>query len=102
LQQHLLVGESEPWVPSLDVRFEMLLDHARRFEATCGQGQFRRMRKHLGWYCKGFPYAASLRADMFRVSSVADLEQVVADFRIHIACLTEVTDCASPEPSPIS
>jgi tRNA-dihydrouridine synthase len=102
LQQHLLVGESEPWVPSLDVRFEMLLDHARRFEAACGQGQFRRMRKHLGWYCKGFPYAASLRADMFRVSSVADLEQVVADFRIHIACLTEVTDCASPEPSPIS
>jgi tRNA-dihydrouridine synthase len=102
LQQHLLAGESEPWVPSLDVRFEMLLDHARRFEAACGQGQFRRMRKHLGWYCKGFPYAASLRADMFRVSSVADLEQVVADFRIHIACLTEVTDCASPEPSPIS
>ena len=62
----------EPWVPSLDVRFEMLLDHARRFEAACGQGQFRRMRKHLGWYCKGFPHAASLRADMFRVSSVAD------------------------------
>src|SRR6185295_11703014 len=43
LQQHLSEKglELEPWVPSLDVRFDMLLDHARRFEAACGQGQFR-------------------------------------------------------------
>jgi tRNA-dihydrouridine synthase len=70
----------------------VLLDHARRFEAASGQGQFRRMRKHLGWYCKGFPHAASLRADMFRVSSVADLEQVLADFRVDSASFTGVSD----------
>jgi tRNA-dihydrouridine synthase len=84
----------------------MLLDHARRFEAACGQGQFRRMRKHLGWYCKGFPHAASLRADMFRVSSVADLEQVLVDFHARCVNPTEVSDqtllepLASVEPSP--
>jgi tRNA-dihydrouridine synthase len=100
--QQLSEEGPEPWVPLLDVRFEMLLDHARRFEAACGQGQFRRMRKHLGWYCKGFPHAASLRADMFRVSSVADLEQVISDFRIRIASLAEVSDVASIEPSPIA
>ena len=92
LQQQRSEDGLEPWVPSLDVRFEMLLDHARRFEAACGQGQFRRMRKHLGWYCKGFPHAASLRADMFRVSSVADLEQVLADFRVDSASFTGVSD----------
>jgi tRNA-dihydrouridine synthase len=91
LQQYRPEGP-EPRVPPLDDRFEMLLDHARRFEAACGQGQFRRMRKHLGWYCKGFPHAASLRAEMFRVSSVADLEQVLADFRMYCASLTEVSD----------
>jgi tRNA-dihydrouridine synthase len=101
LQQRLPMEGPEPWVPSLDVRFEMLLDHARRFEAACGQGQFRRMRKHLGWYCKGFPHAASLRADMFRVSSVTDLEQVLADFRIRVASLTEASDFSSAETSPI-
>jgi tRNA-dihydrouridine synthase len=85
----------------LDIRFEMLLDHARRFEAACGQSQFRRMRKHLGWYCKGFPHAASLRADMFRVSSVTDLEKVLADFRIRIASLAEVSDLATAETSSI-
>lgn len=106
LQQHLPGRGPEPVVPPRDIRFEMLLDHARRFEAACGQGQFRRMRKHLGWYCKGFPHAASLRANMFRVSSVADLEQVLADFHTHCASLTEVSDqmplepLVSTEPSP--
>jgi tRNA-dihydrouridine synthase len=98
LQQQRSEDGLEPWVPSLDVRFEMLLDHARRFEAACGQGQFRRMRKHLGWYCKGFPHAASLRADMFRVSSAADLEQVLANFRMHCASLTEDFDQMPLEP----
>jgi tRNA-dihydrouridine synthase len=79
-------------MPPLDVRFEILVDHARRFEAACGQDQFRRMRKHLGWYCKGFPHAASLRANMFRVSSVADLEQVLADFRVLCTDPTELPD----------
>jgi tRNA-dihydrouridine synthase len=100
LQQHLSEEGFEPWVPPLGYRFEVLLDHARRFETICGQGQFRRMRKHLGWYCKGFPHAASLRADMFRVSSVADLEQVLINFRMRNESLTEVSDRVLPEPSP--
>jgi tRNA-dihydrouridine synthase len=102
LQQQRPEDGLEPWAPPLDVRFEVLLDHARRFEAACGQGQFRRMRKHLGWYCKGFPHAASLRANMFRVSSVADLEQVLADFHAHCASFSEASDrmLLSVEPSP--
>ena len=102
LQQHRSEEGPEPCVPPLDIRFEVLLDHARRFEAACGQGQFRRMRKHLGWYCKGFPHAASLRANMFRVSSVADLEQVLADFHAYCASFTEASDrmLLSVEPSP--
>jgi tRNA-dihydrouridine synthase len=67
----------------LDERFAVLLDHARQFESLCGPGQFHRMRKHLGWYCKGFPHAAALRARMFRVSSVPELETVLADYRAH-------------------
>lgn len=69
------------WSPSLAARFEMLLAHARQFDAHWGPDQFRRMRKHLGWYCKGFPHAAALRARMFLVSSVADVEAVLADYR---------------------
>ena len=62
-------------------RFVILVDHARQFQAIFGQQQFYRMRKHLGWYCKGFPHAASLRAQMVRVSSVDELNQVLNDFQ---------------------
>lgn len=68
---------------TLDQRFVVLLDHARQFQALCGQSQFHRMRKHLGWYCKAFPHAAALRARMFRVSSVDELETVIVDYRTH-------------------
>ncbi|HLZ34556.1 MAG TPA: tRNA-dihydrouridine synthase [Nitrospira sp.] len=73
----------EPWNPSIATRFDILLEHARYFETHCGPDQFRRMRKHLGWYCKGFPHAAALRASMFRVSSVADVDATLADYHAH-------------------
>jgi len=72
---------AEPVPPSLQARFEILLEHAKQFEAQYGREQFRRMRKHLGWYCKGFPHAAALRARMFRVSSLTDVEDVLATFQ---------------------
>jgi tRNA-dihydrouridine synthase len=62
-------------------RFRVMMEHARHFEAIFGQTQFPRMRKHLGWYCKGFPHAASLRASMVRASSVRDVERILEEFR---------------------
>ena len=79
----------------LDQRFAVLLDHARQFEALCAPGQFHRMRKHLGWYCKGFPHAAALRARMFRVSSVQELETVLAGYRAHN--IVDSTQVLSPD-----
>ncbi len=66
---------------SLDHRLAVLLDHARQFQMLYGSGQFYRMRKHLGWYCREFPHAAALRARMFRLSSTEELETVIADYR---------------------
>lgn len=63
---------------SLGERLRIMLDHARLFEALNGSSGFPRMRKHLGWYCHGFPHAANLRARMFRTTSSFDVEQLVA------------------------
>ncbi len=79
---------------SLDQRFVVLLDHARRFQIRCGPGQFYRMRKHLGWYCREFPHAAALRARMFRLSSVEELETVIADYRVD-----RIDDSVQAEPT---
>ena len=48
-------GELSETDPDLTERFRVLLDHAREFEKLFGVDRFPRMRKHLGWYCKGFP-----------------------------------------------
>jgi tRNA-dihydrouridine synthase len=61
-------------------RFGVMIEHARQFETIFGISHFPRMRKHLGWYCKGFPHAASLRASMVRASSVHDVESILEEF----------------------
>ena len=68
---------------SLDERFRIMIEHAREFEAIFGGEWFPRMRKHLGWYCKGFPHAAALRASMVRASSSRDVEDRVVRHRAH-------------------
>ncbi len=65
---------------SREARFAIMLEHARRFEARWPD-QFRRMRKHLGWYCKGFPHAAALRAKMFQAASMADVEAALESYQ---------------------
>lgn len=79
----------------IDQRFSLMLDHARQFQAVCGPGQFHRMRKHLGWYCKGFPHAATLRGQMFRVSSAEDVEAMIARYHAN-----QIVD--SPATGPVS
>ncbi|WHZ24263.1 MAG: tRNA-dihydrouridine synthase DusB [Nitrospira sp.] len=70
------------WEPQVSVaqRMRVMLDHARQYEAIAGLERFRSIRKHLGWYCKGFPHAAAMRTKMFQVCNVPDVERVVEEF----------------------
>ena len=62
---------------SLRERFQVAVEHARYFESLGGAQRFSAMRKHLGWYCKGFPGAAETRARMFQTTSSLDVEEVL-------------------------
>jgi tRNA-dihydrouridine synthase len=64
---------------SLADRFRVMVEHARLFEAIERTDRFPHIRKHLGWYCKGFPHAAAMRARMVRAFSSADVERIVAE-----------------------
>ena len=99
-RRHAQAGEPwqpDAWTPSLADRFDILIAHAREFDAQGGTDKFRRMRKHLGWYCKGFPHAAALRARMFLASSVADVEGLIADYRTGRFMHDQRMDCPSVE-----
>lgn len=64
----------------LEERFDVLLTHARTFERFHDAARFPRMRKHLGWYCSGFPHAASLRAGMVKTDQARDVERLLETY----------------------
>lgn len=66
---------------ALDAKFELMVQHAQCFEQLNGRERFPRMRKHLGWYCSGFPHAASMRADMVRASCTQDVTALLRQYR---------------------
>lgn len=98
-QQDLTTIPVTAWEPpvSLSHRMQVMLDHARQYEAIAGLDCFRSIRKHLGWYCKGFPHAAAMRSKMFGVSTVQDVERIVAEF-----CQDLMLDeAAASDPAPL-
>ena len=84
LRQAMQSGASVTLTPEtidLPTRFQMILEHAAYFESRNPTGSFPRMRKHLGWYCSGFPHAAALRASMVRTNNTQDVAQVLNDYQ---------------------
>ncbi|GJL70611.1 MAG: tRNA-dihydrouridine synthase [Nitrospirales bacterium] len=67
--------------PTLEEKFSIMIQHASLFERVHGPDRFVRMRKHLGWYCSGFPYAAAMRAQLVRTHSTTDVINLVNQYQ---------------------
>lgn len=79
-------------------RFSAMLAHAKLFETCFGLQRFPHMRKHLGWYCKGFPHAAALRGRLMRACSSADVLRLVTEYD---EGTKDLSDSAVEPPEPI-
>jgi nifR3 family TIM-barrel protein len=81
----LLSGQPHPAAPTAAERFTVALEHA--LLAIRLQGDSRKtvieFRKHLGWYTKGLPSAATLRERLFRVESMVEAESVFRGYLEH-------------------
>ena len=64
----------------LNERFQMVMNHATLFEGLNDIARFPRLRKHLGWYCTGFPHAAAMRVHMVRTTCAADVQAVLEEY----------------------
>lgn len=63
---------------SLNEKIQVLLDHTKRFiELNPDPKAFVQMRKHFGWYIKGFDGAKEAREQLMRTNNITDVEQVV-------------------------
>ncbi len=80
-----LIGRAafgNPWVfnnkeGTVEERLEIAKEHSRIFEKI-HDGYFVPMRKHLAWYCKGFPGAGEVRQKLMHTHSAADVENILA------------------------
>jgi tRNA-dihydrouridine synthase B len=78
----LLAGKMSDPEPDIDERIELCLRHARRQVAAKGhETGIRQMRKHFGWYIKGFPHAARLRSLLVTRKRLEDVEGVFRQYR---------------------
>ena len=84
IREMLQTGQScmpRQHVPSLEEKFSIMIQHASLFERVHGPERFVRMRKHLGWYCSGFPYAAAIRAQLVRTHSTTDVINLINQYQ---------------------
>lgn len=80
-QDSMTPDQSLPPIVSLCDRLQVALEHARYFEALGDGVRFLAMRKHLGWYCRGFPGAAETRARLFQATDAGDVARLLADIQ---------------------
>ena len=72
-----LRGASAPEV-SAKQRCSLAMEHLRRFIEVYGEKTaIAEMKKHVSWYIKGLPQAATLRNGIFRATSIGELEEKI-------------------------
>jgi nifR3 family TIM-barrel protein len=65
--------------PALGGVVDVMVEHARLLAAWLGEsGAMRAFRKHSSWYTKGFRGGAPLREQLMHVTTVAELESILA------------------------
>ena len=70
IEHYLRTGEKRP-TPTVAERLTCAQEHLQALWDYKGQRGLYQARKHLAWYCKDFPGAATLREQLSRVESVA-------------------------------
>lgn len=55
----------------------IVLEHTKRMFSQKGNHGMMELRKHLGWYIKGFPNASKARAQLMQVESVEQVQDIL-------------------------
>ncbi len=77
-----LDGAPLPPDPAVEERFAVVLEHARNaiaFEPDHHRAMLE-FRKHLGWYTKGLPDGRTLRQELFQVTALEEVEELLEGY----------------------
>lgn len=73
-----LRGEPLPAQPTFAKVCDVILRHTRLLAAHSGESTAcRDMRKHMGWYLRGYPAGSDLRQKVTRITSIDELEEIL-------------------------
>lgn len=73
-------GEPLPDKPSKEEKKRIMIEHLQDLAGIKGESvAVREMRKHVGWYIKGMPGAASLRGRINQITEIEQLKKAIAD-----------------------
>jgi len=83
----VLIGRAsfgDPWIftgveKSHQAKLQAAVEHSKIYEKMFGDSHFVAMRKHLGWYCKGFPSAKDLRMQLMTSNNATEVEKIVQE-----------------------
>ena len=77
-----LKGDPIPPAPDIQERFEVCLRHARNAIEFGGDPKKAAVefRKHLGWYTKGIAGGKKLRAELFQVTSLEEMTELLEGY----------------------
>ncbi|WP_034651059.1 tRNA dihydrouridine synthase DusB [Corynebacterium vitaeruminis] len=76
-----LRGEEIPAEPTFGEVTRIIKRHAQLLAEHDGERKASRdLRKHMGWYLRGFPVGGDLRAELARVNSLEELDRILAPF----------------------
>lgn len=76
-----LRGEPIPPEPTFGEVATIIMRHARWLTQLEGEAHgCRSLRKHIGWYLRGFPVGGQLRGQLARTSSLAELDGLLSPF----------------------
>lgn len=81
----VLIGRAalgNPWIfqgkiPTTEERFDVLLEHCKKFVEFFPTADLSIMRKHLGWYAKDFPHAAEVRNELMQIKTIDDVKKIL-------------------------
>ncbi|WP_159716678.1 tRNA dihydrouridine synthase DusB [Actinomyces marmotae] len=78
-------GEASRARPDLDGVIAVIREHARLLADEMGEDRgVRDLRKHVGWYLKGYPVGGAARNALMRVGSLAELDAALGVMRSHL------------------
>lgn len=74
-------GEIKSNSVDLKTRIKVMVEHTEKFlEIYPDPKMFFQMRKHFGWYMKGFDGAVEMRKKLFLSSSIEEVKEIVKDY----------------------